>query len=290
MINVLVTGSNGQVGSEIKSLVDEQNEHSRKYRYFFTNKDSLDITQKESINKYVENNNIKVIVNCAAYTAVDKAEDEKKIADLVNNKAVKYLAQISKIKDVQLIHISTDYVFDGTSTNPYTEYDIPNPQSVYGKTKRFGEKALLDINPRNSIIIRTSWVYSHFGNNFVSTMLKLGNTKDEIGVVSDQLGSPTYAKDLAKTILEVFPKISNNKVELYHYANEGGISWYDFAKEIMYISELNCKIKALSTNEYPTSAKRPTYSVLSNRKIVEDFSITIPHWKDSLNKYFHSLG
>ena len=193
MLNVLVTGSDGQLGSEIKALsVDFPN------NYLFTDKNELDITDEEAIKSFVDLNDIDIIINCAAYTAVDQAEDDQINADKINHLAVKYLAQIAKGKNIKLIHVSTDYVFDGTNCKPYVESDPVNPQSVYGQTKLDGEEAMLDINPKNSIIIRTSWVYSSFGNNFVKTMLRLGKERDELGVIYDQVGTPTYARDLAK--------------------------------------------------------------------------------------------
>lgn len=278
-LNILVTGSNGQLGSEIKEISSIY-----KYNFFFTTKDNLDITEEQSIVSFVEKNNINTIINCAGYTAVDKAEEDKNNADLVNRKAVKKLAKISKEKNIKFIHISTDYVFDGVSNKPYCEEYKTNPNSVYGKTKLDGENEMIKINPYNSIIIRTSWVYSSFGNNFVKTMLKLGNDKEKLGVIFDQIGTPTYARDLAKTILEILPKVNNDKVTIYNYSNEGVLSWYDFAKEIMAQENLNCKINPIETFQYPTPAKRPHYSLLNKSKIKKDFGIDIPYWKDSLNE------
>jgi len=200
------------------------------------------------------------------------------------------LAQIAKDKNIQLIHISTDYVFDGKNFKPYSEDDTINPQNIYGQTKLDGENAIKEINPQNSIIIRTSWVYSSFGINFVKTMLKLGKQKEELGVIFDQVGTPTYSRDLAKTILDIIPKIQNSKLEIYHYSNEGAISWYDFAKEIMKMAKLNCKINPIETYQYPTPASRPYYSILNKAKIKKDFDITIPYWKDSLDKCLKVLG
>ena len=234
MYNILVTGSNGQVGSEIKELSSSYN-----CNFFFTTRDDLDITNEEKIKFFVNKNSINTIINCAAYTAVDKAEDDKTNADLVNRKAVKKLAKISKENDVKFIHISTDYVFDGKNFKPYCEEFQTNPNSVYGQTKLDGELEMMKINPRNSIIIRTSWVYSSFGNNFVKTMLRLGKEKDELGVIFDQIGTPTYARDLAKTMLDIIPKINNSKVEIYNYSNEGVLSWYDFAEEIMKMAKID---------------------------------------------------
>ena len=285
MLNVLVTGSNGQVGSEIKELSPNY-----PYHFFFTDRDTLDITNEEAITNFIQENNINTIINCAAYTAVDKAESETELANKINHIAVKNLARLSNEFLIKLIHISTDYVFDGTNFKPYTEDDTVNPQSVYGKTKLDGEKAILEYNLENSIIIRTSWVYSYYGNNFVKTMLRLGKEKESLGVIFDQIGTPTYAKDLAKTILKIIPKIQNSKLSIYHYSNEGAISWYDFAKEIMRMAKLDCKINPIETKEYPTPAKRPYYSVLNKSKIKSTFDIKIPYWKEGLDDCLRKLG
>jgi len=279
MINILVTGANGQVGSELRVL---SNDYSA-YNFFFTDRDSLDITNEEAIKNFIEINNINIIINTAAYTAVDKAEDDIENSDQVNHLATKYLANIAKDKNIQLIHISTDYVFDGKNYKPYNEDDATNPNGVYGKTKLDGEVAMTKINPQNSIIIRTSWVYSSFRTNFVKTMLRLGKERDTLGVIFDQIGTPTYAKDLAKAILDIIPQIENKTVEIYHYSNEGVLSWYDFAKEIMKMAKLDCQINPIETKEYPTPATRPNYSLLNKAKIKKEFGITIPYWKDSLD-------
>lgn len=285
MINVLVTGSNGQLGSEIKELsVDYE------YNFFFADRDTLDISNQNDINEFISLNNITIIINCAAYTAVDKAENEEKSADNINHKAVKYLAQISKEKNIKLIHISTDYVFDGTNYKPYSEEDKTNPNGVYGRTKLEGEKVLQEINPKNSIIIRTSWVYSSYGENFVKTMLRLGKERDELGVIYDQVGTPTYARDLAKIILEILPNIKNEEVQIYNYSDEGVLSWYDFAKEIMRMAKLTCAINPIETKEYPTPATRPSYSLLNKSKIKNEFNIFIPYWKDSLEECLKKMG
>ena len=277
-MNILVTGSNGQVGSEIRELSSDYS-----YNFFFTDRNNIDITCKDSIKDFCQANNINVIVNCAAYTAVDKAETDIENADLGNRKAVKKLSIVSKDLDIKLIHISTDYVFDGKNFKPYCEEFQTNPQGVYGKTKLDGENEMRDINPKNSIIIRTSWVYSSFGNNFVKTMLRLGKEKESLGVIFDQVGTPTYAKDLAKVILDIIPQINNEKVEIYNYSNEGVLSWYDFAKEIMKMAKLDCKINPIETFQYPTPAKRPHFSLLNKSKIKSTFGIEIPYWKDSLD-------
>ena len=285
MLNVLVTGSNGQLGSEIKALSKEFD-----YKYVFADKGTLDITNENAIKECVKTNDINVIINCAAYTAVDKAEEDKENADLINRKATKKLAKIAKENNIKLIHISTDYVFDGKAFKPYVEEYKTSPNSVYGQTKLDGEIQMQEINPYNSIIIRTSWVYSSFGTNFVKTMIKLGKDSDELGVIFDQIGTPTYARDLARTILEILPKIQNDKVEIYHYSNEGAISWYDFAKEIMKMAKIDCKINPIETYQYPTPASRPHYSLLNKAKIKKKFAIEIPYWKDSLDNCLKELG
>ena len=283
--NVLVTGSSGQVGNEIKAISSDYS-----YNFFFTDRNNIDITSKDSIKEFCKTNNINVIINCAAYTAVDKAQTDEINADLINRKAVKKLALVSQELNIKLIHISTDYVFDGKNFKPYCEEFQTNPQSIYGKTKLDGENEMRDINPKNSIIIRTSWIYSYYGNNFVKTMLRLGKEKEELGVIFDQIGTPTYAKDLAKIILDIVPQIDNQKVEIYNYSNEGVLSWYDFAKEIMKMAKLNCKINPIETYQYPTPAKRPHFSLLNKNKIKSTFNIEIPYWKDGLDDCLRRLG
>ena len=285
MNNILVTGSNGQLGSEIKELSS-----GYEYNFFFTDRETLDISNEIDIKNFIDANKINTIINCAAYTAVDKAESDEESADKINHLAVKYLAQISKEKNIKLIHVSTDYVFNGEAFKPYVESDATNPNGVYGKTKLYGEVAMQDISPLNSIIIRTSWVYSSFGANFVKTMLRLGKEKDELGVIFDQVGTPTYARDLAKAILDILANIKNSKVEVYNYSNEGVLSWYDFAKEIMKMAKLECKINPIETKVYPTPATRPHYSLLNKSKIKETFKIEVPYWKDSLDECLRIMG
>jgi dTDP-4-dehydrorhamnose reductase len=284
MPNILVTGSNGQVGSELQELAT-----SNSYNFFFTDKEELDITSKEAIENFCKQNDISHIINCAAYTAVDKAQEDKIGADLVNHKAVSFLAEVAKVHNISLVHISTDYVFDGKNYRPYQEEDLTNHQSVYGQTKLDGEKAMIDINPKKSIIIRTSWVYSSYGANFVKTMLRLASQRDTLGVIFDQVGTPTYAKDLAKAILEILPQLQNDTVELYHYANEGVCSWYDFAQAIFEIKNITMKVNPILTKEYPTPAIRPHYSVLDKSKIKSNYNITIPYWKESLQQCLELL-
>ncbi len=285
MPNILVTGSKGQVGSELQELAG-----SYEYNFFFTDRDSLDITDKESIVAFVKNNSIDTIINAAAYTAVDRAEEDAVNADKVNHLATQYLAEIAKEQNIKLIHISTDYVFDGKNYKPYNEEDTTNPNGVYGATKLAGEKAMQEINPQNSIIIRTSWVYSSFGANFVKTMLRLGKERDALGVIFDQVGTPTYARDLAKAILDILPQVNSERVEIYNYSNEGVLSWYDFAKEIMRMAKLECQINPIETKEYPTPAIRPHYSLLNKAKIKKAFDLDIPYWKDSLDACLRTLG
>ena len=278
MNNILVTGGNGQLGSELREIAPNYKD----YNFLFTDVKNLDITNHTAVAAFIESNNITVIINCAAYTAVDKAEEQEDIANAINHLAVANFGQIAKDNNIKLIHISTDYVFDGTNHKPYLETDTPNPQSVYGKTKLDGELAMQQINPANSIIMRTSWVYSKFGNNFVKTMLRLAETRDEISVVSDQIGSPTNAADLAKAILTILPKIKNKTVEVFHYSNEGVFSWYDFAKAIFEIKNINIEVNSIESRQYPTPAKRPFYSVLNKNLIKEAYRIENPYWKDSL--------
>jgi dTDP-4-dehydrorhamnose reductase len=279
MNNILITGANGQLGSELQEIAKDDS-----CNYFFTDTDNLDITNFATVEEFIETNNISTIINCAAYTAVDKAEDEKEIANKINNLAVENLAIISKKFDIKFIHISTDYVFDGKNHKPYTETDQTNPVNTYGKTKLAGENAILQQKLKNSVIIRTSWVYSSFGNNFVKTMLRLGEEKQELNIIFDQIGAPTYARDLAQTILKILPDIKNSNTDIYNYNNEGVCSWYDFAKEIVDIAKINCKINPIESKDYKTLAKRPYYSVLNKAKIKQEFAIKIPHWQSSLQE------
>lgn len=285
MSRILVTGARGQLGSEIQDLEKEYEQYS----FFFTDIHNLDLTDHKAVKRFIEKKRIDVIINCAAYTAVDKAETEPEPADAINHLVVKNLAEIAKAHKIKLIHISTDYVFDGTKTTPYIETDVPNPQSVYGLTKLKGEQAMQTINPDNSVIIRTSWVYSSHGNNFVKTMLRLGVERDELNVVADQTGSPTYAGDLANAIMEILPKIKNDKVALFHYANAGSCSWYEFAKAIFKIKGLNVKLNPIPTDQYPTPAKRPNYSVMDTAKIKENFKVEVREWEVALKKCLDKL-
>lgn len=282
-INILVTGASGQLGAELQYLSKNEPALCKGFSFIFADRKILDISNKHAIQSLCTKKTVTHIINCAAYTAVDKAESEPEQADLINHLGVKKLAEIAKAHNISLIHISTDYVFDGTSHKPYVETEITSPKSVYGKTKLLGEQALQKINPSNSIIIRTSWVYSSFGNNFVKTMLRLGSERDEINVVADQIGSPTYARDLAKAILQIIPQIThgNTAVEIYHYSNQGVCSWYDFAQTIFEISNIDCKVNAIPSSSYPTPAMRPFYSVLNKEKL-NTLDVSIPYWRSSL--------
>lgn len=282
MNNILVTGSKGQLGSELSELSNDY----KNFNFFFTDKDDLNITEYNATKKFLAINNINFIINCAAYTEVDKAESEPELANLINHIAVGNLAKLSKEKKIKLIHISTDYVFDGRKEHPYTESDKPNPQNIYGKTKLDGELAMKMINPRNSLIIRTSWLYSKFGNNFVKKMIDLSKTNKQISVVVDQIGSPTNASDLANIILKILPKIKNNNVEVFHYANDGYCSWYEFAKTIFKINGNDANLIPCRSDDLPNKIKRPKYSVLSTSIIKKKYKFVIPLWTDSLTNNF----
>lgn len=277
-MNILITGCNGQLGNEMQLQEAMNSNHT----FFNTDIADLDITDKEAIKSFVKEHEIDGIVNCAAYTAVDKAESNAELCTLLNAKAPAYLAEAIESRKGFMIQISTDYVFDGTKHTPYTETDEPCPNSMYGSTKLAGEKACMDHCTR-TMIIRTAWLYSTFGNNFVKTMIKLGQTKEKLGVIFDQIGSPTYARDLATVIMTA---INQGIITgIYHFSNEGVISWYDFAKAIHRIAGIkNCKVAPLHTEEYPTPAHRPHYSVLDKTKIKNTYNIDIPYWEESLER------
>lgn len=277
---ILVTGANGQLGKELQVLAPAFS----KYNFLFAAKDELNITNITSIQSYFSKQPIEFCVNCAAYTAVDKAETDSETAFLINATSVAILASVCKKNNTQLIHISSDYVFDGTSTQPYEETDETNPLSIYGKSKLKSEDWAIQDAP-SSIVIRTAWVYSSFGNNFVKTMLRLMKEKESINVVSDQVGCPTYAADLAAAIMQIIASgKSKEKPGIYHYSNAGITNWYEFAVAIKKLSGSNCAVNPITTAEYPTAAKRPAYSVLDTWKIKNAFGITIPAWKESLEK------
>ena len=276
MKNILITGANGQLGNEMRVLSVENKE----YNYFFTDVAELDICDAKAILDFVKSNDINVIVNCAAYTAVDNAEDNVELCTKLNADAVGYLAKAAEANGAGFIQISTDYVFDGTAHIPYQETEPTCPNSVYGNTKLAGEQNALTLCTR-SMVIRTAWLYSTFGNNFVKTMIRLGKERESLGVIFDQVGTPTYARDLARAI---FAAIHQGVVPgVYHFSNEGVCSWYDFTKAIHRLAGITtCNVKPLHTSEYPTKAKRPHYSVLDKTKIKETYHIEIPYWMDSL--------
>jgi dTDP-4-dehydrorhamnose reductase len=294
-MRILVTGKNGQLGRSIYKIVNTANgDNLPPNKFIFVGREELDLSSESSISHYFDSNGRHdVIINCAAYTSVDKAEEEQELANQINHLAVKQLAQIAKSQDSKLIHVSTDYIFDGESGKPYIENDETNPINVYGKTKLAGEKTLQSIMSTNALIIRTSWVYSEYGNNFVKTMLRLGRERDEINVVSDQIGSPTYATDLAKVILKIIDnkgyQDKDKATDIYHYSNKGEISWYDFTKEIFKLAKIDCKVSPITTEHYPTPAKRPKNTLMSKAKIAEIFSVNILDWKKSLKTYILSL-
>lgn len=284
MASILVTGANGQLGSELRFLAKSNTDLT----FTFLERNNLAITDAEAVHQYFEANKFDYAIHCAAYTAVDKAESEKEVAYLVNKTAVENLATACKLHNVKMIHISTDFVFDGSNSVPLTEEDRTNPLSVYGASKLAGEQAALLAN-ENVLIIRTSWVYSSFGNNFVKTIIRLCKERDKLNVIFDQIGTPTYARDLASAILEI-AKSGQWKSGIYHYSNEGVASWYDFAVAIKDISGLTTTILPIETAEYPTPATRPKYSVLNKRKIKQTFSLSIPYWRDSLGACIMELS
>jgi len=289
-MRILVTGKNGQLGKSIHKLVASTKQTDD---FVFVGREELDLSNGNNIVRYFEDNVFDIIINCAAYTAVDKAEEERDLANQINHLAVKQLAEISKNQQAKLIHISTDYVFDGESDKPYIETDETNPINVYGRTKLDGERALQEVMPTNAIIIRTSWVYSEYGNNFVKTMLRLGEEGGALNVVSDQIGSPTYATDLAGAILEIIQNKSfiriDQATQIYHYSNEGEISWYEFSKEIIKLASIQCSVNPITTEHYPTPAQRPKNTLLNKHKLIKTLSIAPPHWKGALELFIQEL-
>lgn len=286
--NILITGANGQLGSEFKSI----KENYADFNFIFVSKEAFNITDEKEVTNFLNKQNIDYLVNCAAYTAVDAAEENETLAQLVNSKGSEILAKACNQTNTVLLHVSTDYVFDGKSSEAYTEESKTAPLSVYGRTKLSGEIAI-KANCKAHYIIRTSWLYSTFNANFVKSMLKLAETRDELGIVADQYGSPTYAKDLAKAIMSMIKKTDNgtvkNKFGIYHYSNEHTTTWCAFAKEIMTLAETGCTIKPITTEEYPVAAKRPKDSTMSKEKIKKTFKITIPKWEDSLKVCINNL-
>ena len=289
-MKILVTGKSGQLGRSIQKFISNFDHHE----FTLVGRDELDLSSSESISKYFDtHSHFDVIINCAAYTAVDRAEKEADLADEINHLAVKQLAEFANSQNAKLIHISTDYVFDGYKNSSYLENDSTNPINVYGRTKLLGEEAVLEAMPNNALIIRTSWGYSEFGNNFVQTMLELGRERDEINVVSDQIGSPTYTSDLAKALLNILSNDNFNKktfpTEILHFSNMGETSWSDFAKEIFKLANLNYKVTPISSEQYPTPAIRPKNSILSKEKIKNHFKLQIPSWKQSLKECLNQI-
>ncbi len=283
MKNVLVTGGNGQLGNSVKKIATKY----PNYRFIFTDVPEVDITDLSCLENLVKENNIEIIINCAAYTAVDKAESDEVLARKINADGPRNLATVAKNSGAKLVHISTDYVFDGKHCTPLKETDLTAPIGVYGKTKREGEIAIEECGC-DAIVIRTAWLYSEYGNNFVKTMLRLGKEKESLNVIYDQIGTPTYATDLAVAIMDLVEKEFNGYT-LYHYSNEGVISWYDFTKAIFEIAQITIPLNAIESFEYPTAAERPHYSVLNKRKIKE-MGIKVPYWKDSLKNCMEILG
>ena len=282
-MNILITGCNGQLGNELQLLEAKYQQHT----FFNTDVNELDITNQLAVDDYVFRNQIDCVLNCAAYTAVDKAEEQKELCTTLNTVAPSYLAAAVEKRGGCMIQISTDYVFDGTHSTPYVETDTPAPNSVYGCTKLAGELGVTKFC-KKSIVIRTAWLYSTFGNNFVKTMLRLGRERKELGVVADQIGSPTYAADLAAAIMTIVEK--GVKPGVYHYTNEGVASWYDFTKAIHRMAGIkDCNVKPIHTSDYPTAATRPAYSVLDKKKITDDYQLTIPHWEEALQRCMDSL-
>jgi dTDP-4-dehydrorhamnose reductase len=287
MAVILVTGAAGQLGNEMRVL----SKNYSGYEFVFTDIDTLDITDYKSVKDTIDRVNPNWIINCVAFNLVDKAETDQENAFKINSLAVKYLAETIRESECRLIHVSTDYVFDGISNTPYNEDSLTNPLSVYGMSKLEGEKNALQYS--RSMVIRTAWLYSSFGNNFVKTILRHGAEKESLNVVFDQTGTPTYAADLADAILKIISGVIRNQTAfnagIYHYSNEGVCSWYDFAKEIVTEAELKCRINPILSREYPTAAKRPFYSVLDKSKIKENYGIEIPHWRQSLKKCMRIL-
>ena len=284
-MNILVTGCSGQLGNEFQKIARFNMDHN----WLFTDIDTLDICNQDSISQFFTKNDIEICINCAAYTAVDKAEDEEDKARMINALAVKYLSNVCKSNNAVLIHISTDYVFDGTSIRPYLESDSVSPNNVYGKTKAEGEQFIIE-SGCSYIIVRTSWLYSSFGNNFVKTMLRLGSEREFVNVVDDQNGNPTWAYDLANAILLLIQRFENKEVkEIFNYSNEGTIPWNNFAEAIFYIGNKNCEVRPISTQEYGSRANRPAFSALDKTKIKAFTGIKIPFWRESLIKCIEEI-
>ncbi len=284
-MKILVTGGNGQLGSSLRKISGEYPQHA----FLFTDMPEADITDKGCMSRLVSDNGIELIINCAAYTAVDKAESQPELAAKINIDGARILAEVAREHEAFLIHISTDYVFGGEGCHPLKEEDATAPIGVYGRTKRAGEEAVVAAGCRGAII-RTAWLYSEFGGNFVKTMLRLGSQRDNLNVVYDQIGTPTYATDLARAILVLAEKLQQERpgMEIYHFSNEGAVSWYDFAQAIFELSGLAVRVGAIETEQYPTPARRPAYSVLSKEKI-KAAGVEVPYWRNSLIECLHIL-
>ena len=293
-MRILVIGKNGQVGQSIQNLVNKTtNSHLSDYGFVFVGRGELDLSKASNIQAYFEKNKFDVVINCAAFTDVEKAEVDENDASLINHIAVKEVATIAKKNNMKLIHISTDFVFDGDKREPYIESDKTSPVNIYGKTKLAGEFAAISIMKFNAIVLSSSWIYSEFGNNFVDTIIKNATLKGQLNIISDQFGTPTYANDLAETIIDILNKDKFNErempSEIYHYSNEGECTWFDFAKEIVDILQIDCNLSPITSEDYPQLAKRPKYSVLSKKKISEEFDLNINYWKDSLKSCLQNL-
>lgn len=286
MKTILVTGANGQLGNSIRLLA----KHYPQYNFLFTDVDTLDITDPQAVGKAIKDNQVDYVVNCAAYTAVDKAEDDEELCRRLNSYAVGVLGKAAHEADAKMVHVSTDYVFSGTGCLPYKETDETRPVSAYGRTKLAGEQILQEVCPE-AVIIRTAWLYSEFGSNFVKTVLRLGKERDELRFVFDQIGTPTYAGDLAAAVMAVVTADEKGAYVpgIYHYSNEGVCSWYDFTIKILEIAGISSRVFPIETKEYPTKAVRPPYSVLNKSKIKQTYGIAIPHWEASLRVCLEKL-
>lgn len=283
MTTILITGSNGQLGSEMQRASVRYNA----FNYLFTDVAELNICDKAALEAYISENKVDIIINCAAYTAVDKAEDDQELCYKINRDAVRNIGEVAAKNQLKVVHVSTDYVFDGTNYIPYTEEMPVCPASVYGKSKLEGENALLEVCPQ-AVIIRTSWLYSSFGGNFVKTMMKLGTERDTLNVIFDQVGTPTYAADLADAIFQIINS-ETFAPGIYHFSNEGVCSWYDFTKTIHRMAGISCDVRPIETKDYPTRTPRPHYSVLNKAKIKSTYGISIPYWEESLMKCIEIL-
>ena len=289
-MKILVTGKNGQLGKSIHKIIAGNEKNSE---FVFVGREELDLSSQDSIIDYFNNNNFDIIINCAAYTAVDKAEKEVELANYINHLAISKIAEISNKQEIKLIHISTDYIFDGISEKAYLESDDPSPLNIYGKSKLAGEVAVCAAMQKNAIIIRTSWLYSEHSNNFVDTILSKAQKFDELNVISDQFSSPTNASDLAKVIIQIInhKKFRNHDqlTQIYHYSSYGVCSWFEFAREILELANIDCQVNPIETKDYLTAARRPKYSLLNTDKIVKSFDLEIPFLKDSLKAYIDNL-